>query len=362
MKFQDSGELSDSKWAEFSGSIPHLKYFTVCHWEKLEFFNIQGHYIWNYCSITSNDIKNMTCMQMWYKRDIRSAGRNIKMGIKISDQVGYVNMKPFHHRSWNYFCWSYSSYTGKNMLFMNGELQGDVIFAVGGEIAGDAEVQDSSFSIAQEPDELRGGYDKTQAYRGSISELNMWDYILTKDNISILASCKDDATGNIISWAVENFKLYNVSTNTIESTDSLFCTPEEKVVVFPEKMFRTDAVKLCQVHGGYLYTPRSSEENTAIKEQLAPFRSQCFDSSSGSVAWLGASVNNSQFFRFDEKQNIVRSNFSNLSRDLYSPKMSCVSVEEHGFWEAHTSCPTIQLCAVCGFLGTPVLTLKGNKK
>ena len=37
IKFQDSGDLSNSEWAEFSGAIPHIKDFTVDHWEKWKF-------------------------------------------------------------------------------------------------------------------------------------------------------------------------------------------------------------------------------------------------------------------------------------------------------------------------------------
>ena len=359
IKFQDSGQLSDSEWAEFTGSIPHLAYFTVCHWEKLEFFNLRTQYIWNYCSIMNKERRGMACMQMWYMEDITSAWKNIKMGIKIGDQVGYVVMKNFLHRSWNYFCWSYSSYSGESRLYMNGKLQGVVVFVTGREIEGDHKVYDSSFSLGQDPDMLRGGYDKTQAFRGSISGLNMWDYVLTNQNVSYLAACKDNSPGNIIAWDVQNFKLYNVSATIIENTE-IFCTKEEHIVVFPEKMFRAEAIKLCQVHGGYLYTPRNAAQNKAVMEKLDPYMTQCLDQSSDAVAWIGASVQNFSFSRLDEHQNNVHLNYSNLNKELFESDMSCVSIKRKGLWEPYTTCNFEQSCVVCGFLKTPVFSLKGR--
>ena len=55
-------------------------------------------------------------------------------------------------------------------------------FERGQEINGTTEAYDVSISLGQEPDALRGIYDKEQAFRGSISELNLWDYVLD-DNI-----------------------------------------------------------------------------------------------------------------------------------------------------------------------------------
>ena len=74
--------LSTYDWAEYNGNVPHLKDFTACHWEKLDFFNKKGHYIWNYCTIL-NATATMECIQMWYNRDLESAGRTIVVGISF---------------------------------------------------------------------------------------------------------------------------------------------------------------------------------------------------------------------------------------------------------------------------------------
>ena len=159
---------------------------------------MKSHSIWNYCTIVSME-SIMDCMQLWYKRDHVTAGRNIELGIKIRNQTGYVNMRPFLHRSWNFFCWSHESKSGENRLYLNGKLQEVKTFDAEMEMNGSSEVYGASFSLAQEPDAFRGRYDKEQAFRGSISELNMWDYVLDTKNISDLAVCKKIEKGNIIS-------------------------------------------------------------------------------------------------------------------------------------------------------------------
>ena len=199
---------------------------------------------------------SMDCMQLWYKRDRVTAGRNIELGIKMRNQVGYFNMRPFLHRSWNFFCWSHESKSGENKLYLNGKLQEVKIFDAEMEMNGSSEVYGASFSLAQEPDAFRGRYDQEQAFRGSISELNMWDYVLDTKNISDLAACKKHEKGNIISWDIDNFILYNVTETAIDDVKG-FCITGEKIFVFPEQMYKADAIDLCKDHGGYLFTPRN---------------------------------------------------------------------------------------------------------
>ena len=52
-------------------------------------------------------------------------------------------------RSWNFFCWVYSSVTRSNQLYLNGELQGSVQSVRGEEVSSGSEVVDSWFSIGQ---------------------------------------------------------------------------------------------------------------------------------------------------------------------------------------------------------------------
>ena len=361
VSFQDSEKLSENEWLELNGSLPPIKQFTECHWEKLNFFNLKSHSIWNYCTI-KNKTDPMDCVQLWYGREFLSAGRDIQVGIKIGNgHIGYVVMKPFPHRAWNFLCWSYESRTGENKLYLNGKIQGSVKFDYGREIKGSNEVHDSSFSIGQEPDAFRGKYDVRQAFRGSISELNMWNYVLSEANISSLAACKEHGKGNVIAWSVENFKLFDVLAEEVTDVKQ-FCIPEEKLFLFPEKMSRPSAVALCKAHGGYLFTPQNEKENQQFLEKVTPYKSECEDAISGNIAWLGAFTENSEVFITNNEGKVIKSNFTKWDGPLFEPDNGCIFLTPDGKWKPYSSCWVGRTCPICGFVGTPVFTLKGNPK
>ena len=184
MKFQTKKGFSPYEWAEYKGKIPHMKAFTVCYWEKLDFFNIRAHTVWSYCTV-NDDPHDMKCLQFWAKRDYKvSSGRNLVVGYQPQNGFArYTTASNFKHRTWNHFCWSYASLTGESRIYSNGVLQGGETIATSIEIPGSDEVSGSAFIIGQEPDSFRGGFDWNQAFRGDISEMNVWDYVLNDEII-----------------------------------------------------------------------------------------------------------------------------------------------------------------------------------
>ena len=49
ISLQTSGEISINEWAKYKGVMPHLQEFTVCHWDKLEYFSDDVSSLWSYC-------------------------------------------------------------------------------------------------------------------------------------------------------------------------------------------------------------------------------------------------------------------------------------------------------------------------
>lgn len=269
-----------------------------------------------------------------------------------------VKVKPFMHRSWNHFCWSYDSSSGENKIYVNGKLHGNVSFDNKREALGSEEVYGSSFSIGQEPDAFRGKYDKDQAYRGNISEINLWDYVLTDMEVEDIGLCRERARGNVIKWEESKFKLYNITKHAVEDVSKL-CTPEKNLFVFSEKYTHSQAISLCQAHGGYLFTPRNEEENARLSEEIPNFEEKC--NHDGKLFWLGASTKDYHIIVRNQKQKFVPGNYTNWSNPLFQKENTCVHMNSDGKWSPHTSiCEFLELCPVCGFIGTPILTLKGK--
>ena len=138
--------------------------------------------------------------------------------------------------------------------------------------------------------------------------------------------------------------------------------PEEKMFIFPEKHSLTSAVALCKAHGGYLFTPRNQQKNEELHEQLAAYQSDCLDEASGNIAWMGATTKNFDVMINDLKKNLVQVNYTNWKYPPFAKDNKCTYMNMDGKWLAHHSCLFKELCPVCGFVGTPIFTLKGKQK
>ena len=95
--------------------------------------------------------------------------------------------------------------------------------------------------------------------------------------------------------------------------------------------------------------------------EVAPYQSECLDEASGNIAWLGATTKNFEIMLKDLKKNVVIGNFTNWKTPPFYKDNTCTYMNKDGKWLAHDSCADIELCPVCGFVGTPILTLKGKQ-
>ena len=219
---------------------------------------------------------------------------------------------------------------------------------------------DSAFIIGQEPDEIRGGYEANQAYIGDIAELNVWSYILTEEKIKSFVQCNNGGRdGDVVSWKMENFEFYETSPTLIED-DKFFCIPEEKIVFFPKKMTRSTAIEQCKAHGGHLFTPRTEEENSAFLHMVSSHMDECQDHLLGNIAWLGGIMESGSLKIFDKDQKMVSSNFTNWDTSIFDLNSNCLFLRADGTWKARTGCQWGKTCGGCAFIGTPIMTIKGD--
>ena len=238
-----------------AGKIPHLWNLTVCHWEKLMYFNLRATCLWSYCyrRLETDDRYNISCLQSWYKTDSEVAGLGIKAATGFKEHNFSFKSK-FQARMWNHFCVSWQLYkdTGEVRIFHNGENIGKETFTpkslVNG-IAGSEEVFESFFILGQEPDVIGPPYEKEDLFRGIITEVNVWDSVLDKNTISKLATCKHFLRGNVISWSKDQFNITKAKVKDLSDKKSL-CAPEKKLVIFPERRDIEDSRVLCKAHGG----------------------------------------------------------------------------------------------------------------
>ena len=136
---------------------------------------------------------------------------------------------------------------------MEAELQNKLIFE-------DAEnIFDSALIIGHYQHEMRGGFSTRTMFQGWLSELNIWDRELAKEDIEKLNECKIFHKGNLLKWEKEHFKLQNLNFENVENLTN-FCNKKE-FYIFPEKVELARASAHCKSFGGQVAAPSDQEEN-----------------------------------------------------------------------------------------------------
>ncbi|OCT69019.1 C-reactive protein-like [Xenopus laevis] len=102
---------------------------------------------------------------------------------------------------WKHTCVTWDSETGIIQLWLNGKLFPRKISKKGFTIN-----EKTSIILGQEQDNFGGGFDPKQSFVGEMSDVNLWDYVLTPPDIEKLLLNSKDVTGNIISWKSLNYE------------------------------------------------------------------------------------------------------------------------------------------------------------
>ena len=260
-----NGSISPStdEWIEFTNEIHPSQQFTACHWIKAKYFNrnIQIN-LWSYCTMESvNDA--MKCVQIYLDQSLKSAARNLEMTAEIPYTKGRLEIsmevKPFLHRAWVHFCWSFSGSRGENRFYYNGHLLGiDTVLARNNTtiIKDSTKMFDSALIFGQEPDKMRGEFEKFQAFIGDLAEFNLWNYMLDDKHIIDMAQCKDWTKGNVVAWDKDNITAHNVDMEDLWNASTL-CSEQQTFVIFPERVTFAQAKQTCAVYGGKIAVPLS---------------------------------------------------------------------------------------------------------
>ncbi|CAI9605838.1 unnamed protein product [Staurois parvus] len=124
---------------------------------------------------------------------------------------------------WRHTCVAWASDTGLVQLWVNGKLYLGGPTMIGSSIA--AEI---SIIVGQEQDSYGGGFDAKQSLVGEISDVHMWDYALTQEDIQKVVS--GDLHGNVINW---KSLLYEMKGDVLLLPKNLHL--ESKVFVFPKE-------------------------------------------------------------------------------------------------------------------------------
>lgn len=128
-----------------------------------------------------------------------------------SDSYNSVKL-PFNLLDWNSVCWSWDSQTGLTKLWLNGLRTSHRLLGKKHMVRGEI-----SIIIGQEQDQFKGGFNTNDSFEGDISDLHMWDHIVSACDIRSYLNQGSFSPGNLLSWNSLN---YTVSGNVfIQNAD-----------------------------------------------------------------------------------------------------------------------------------------------
>ena len=361
---------SSDVWVEYKNKIVSTKEFTVCHWIKIRYFNLKyAACLWSYCVLKTKDTK-MKCLRLCLNGVWNTANRNVVLLGQIPSNQGtkYTSaiIEESAHRKWTLICWSFSIFSGESSFYRNGNLiKIEQLNVEGMEYAimeADGMV-DSAFIFGQEPDIIRGAYDKNEAFLGDLVELNIWSRILNVSDIERMGSCYNIIKGDVLAWVKSNFNIYNADISIIKDTSQL-CERPYKYMIFPEKLSYPNAIEICKIHGGWLALPKSAVENQKMIDIVLKHRKTCTEDTTsglGNVVWIGAGKWNQKWYELDENGrygNLL--NYTNVFHSGSTPTSDCAYLQSDGAWlDASNVCKKVSLCTICLIKDEPIFTMKG---
>ena len=377
LSFQRWRNLSTKEWAEYKGHMPDLKEFSICHWDKPSSFNDHINSVWNYC-FQIFEMDNINCFSFWISLIRSTANRHVKISAEFDYRsnnlttFGHVSFKaktiPYTHRKWQHYCWLYSSVTGLNILYWNGNMVANQTVPAEKRCIweGTKKGTKSAFIIGQEQDSIGGGFQRTQVFSGDVAELNIWNYHLNQTIIQTMAECKSLVRGNIKSWERRNLVVNNAEIVPIFE-DDLFCRPQRRLIIFPKRQPLYVAKSLCTIHGGKIVTPYSDKDNREIMDIVEKHYDNCIRTKNtekrnwGKLVWLGLKRNDGVWYDAKGNEVIKRINYSNWLTPYYWDNVDCAYLQGDGTWYYGLTgdCPLERLCTICSVEDTPVFTFKG---
>lgn len=169
-----------------------LNSFTVCMHVLLELDKVN-----TVISYSSNGKENELTMSISEDRDAR------EVGLWIGNE--FVNLPHnFRPHDWTNYCITWSSNTGGVQLWINGMVGEQRYLRSGYTIS-----PSGMFVLGKDQDGLLG-ISNADAFVGKMTDVNMWDYVLTTADIRDQMSCERNSTaaGNVFSWGNTKLSLY----------------------------------------------------------------------------------------------------------------------------------------------------------
>ncbi|XP_078596817.1 uncharacterized protein LOC144873379 [Branchiostoma floridae x Branchiostoma japonicum] len=101
---------------------------------------------------------------------------------------------PIRVNTWHVLCVTWRSEDGDWAFYIDGRS----VMSGSGLATGHLIGNNGVWILGQEQDSLRGGFSTNEAYRGDLARFNVWDYVLSSEEMDGFHGCRNG--GNVIDW------------------------------------------------------------------------------------------------------------------------------------------------------------------
>ena len=236
-------------WSPYNGSMPNI-YLGL----------VYTPFYWAFSRLDFRDCES------WYAGCTKHFIKKIPEGWTPGTSIGthYINKKDYFFKDWkpnmwNAFCISGNAKNKTHEIHINGHQVFHFDNYEGRHmlVAGNIILLNSYTPKVQ---------DFIYPFRGSITDVHVWNRYLTKQEVDDWTHCKGELTGNIVDWKNANLKLYgDIETEEVEKQDTCDFSLENKFVAFEQNLDFPSIVKFCENFEGEVAV--AVDEETLIKMQ-----------------------------------------------------------------------------------------------
>ena len=146
--------------------------------------------------------------------------------------------------------------------------------------------------LGQDQDVLGGSFEKQQSLSGTLSMINVWDRIITDEEVIAMSNCSSELFGNVFNWNEASWELSNVERVQMDTREFCEDFPDKNYFMLPERRSLESGYEVCKKMGGSVSTPMSMQENEFITSIGDSFYDVCeAKSQSGKTMWIGIQRN-----------------------------------------------------------------------
>ncbi|KAF7658762.1 hypothetical protein LDENG_00008270 [Lucifuga dentata] len=125
-----------------------------------------------------------------------------EMEIHIKNVNAEFKWQDYKKNTWHSICATWDSISGLVQLWFNGTPSVKKYVGSGSNISGSIIIL-----LGQEQDSHGGGFDKNQSFTGMVSDVHMWDFVLSLCEIQRYVDDLNFTPGNVLNWRALEFDI-----------------------------------------------------------------------------------------------------------------------------------------------------------